>query len=99
MNASLNLRPPAMIASRKDLMKICHLNEEDGTRGGGRTHNLRLRKPTLYPIELRAHGVIFYSPKPSGKQTQQTPLESGVATGGCLINYSAEEGIGATPST
>ena len=22
--------------------------------GGGRTHNLRLRRPTLYPIELRA---------------------------------------------
>jgi hypothetical protein len=25
-----------------------------GARGGGRTHNLRLRRPTLYPIELRA---------------------------------------------
>jgi hypothetical protein len=22
--------------------------------GGGRTHNLRLRRPTLYPVELRA---------------------------------------------
>ena len=27
-----------------------------GTRGGGRTHNLRLRRPTLYPIELLAQG-------------------------------------------
>ncbi len=27
---------------------------EAGTRGGGRTHNLRLRRPTLYPIELLA---------------------------------------------
>jgi hypothetical protein len=27
-----------------------------GARGGGRTHNLRLRRPTLYPIELRARG-------------------------------------------
>jgi hypothetical protein len=25
-----------------------------GARGGSRTHNLRLRRPTLYPIELRA---------------------------------------------
>ncbi len=25
---------------------------EAGARGGGRTHNLRLRRPTLYPIEL-----------------------------------------------
>jgi hypothetical protein len=23
--------------------------------GGGRTHNLWLRRPTLYPVELRAH--------------------------------------------
>ncbi len=27
-----------------------------GTRGGGRTRNLRLRRPTLYPIELLAQG-------------------------------------------
>src|SRR4051812_17959188 len=27
-----------------------------GARGGGRTHNLRLRRPTLYPIELLALG-------------------------------------------
>gem|GEM_PF-4559528 len=30
--------------------------ERSGARGGGRTHNLRLRRPTLYPIELPAHG-------------------------------------------
>src|SRR5438094_4137440 len=28
--------------------------KSNGTRGGGRTHNLRLRRPTLYPIELLA---------------------------------------------
>ncbi|SVC70657.1 uncharacterized protein METZ01_LOCUS323511 [marine metagenome] len=28
-----------------------------GTRGGGRTHNLWLRRPALYPIELRARQV------------------------------------------
>ena len=27
---------------------------ESGARSGGRTHNLRLRRPTLYPIELLA---------------------------------------------
>ena len=27
-----------------------------GAAGGGRTHNLRLRRPTLYPVELRLHG-------------------------------------------
>ncbi len=27
---------------------------QTGAHGGGRTHNLRLRRPTLYPIELRA---------------------------------------------
>ncbi len=26
-----------------------------GAPGGDRTHNLRLRRPTLYPIELRVH--------------------------------------------
>ncbi len=26
-----------------------------GARGGSRTHNLRLRRPSLYPVELRAH--------------------------------------------
>ncbi len=29
-------------------------DQEDGAHGGGRTHNLWLRRPTLYPIELRA---------------------------------------------
>ena len=27
---------------------------KNGARGGGRTHNLQLRRLTLYPIELRA---------------------------------------------
>ena len=29
-----------------------------GRRGGNRTHNPRLRRPVLYPIELLAH--VFY---------------------------------------
>jgi hypothetical protein len=28
--------------------------QKDGAPGGDRTHNLRLRRPTLYPIELQA---------------------------------------------
>lgn len=30
--------------------------------GGGRTHNLRLRRPSLYPIELRVlnKGIILH---------------------------------------
>ena len=32
-------------------------SNRDGTRGGGRTHNLWLRRPALYPIELRARQV------------------------------------------
>ncbi len=30
----------------------------DGAPGGDRTHNLRLRRPTLYPIELQARTYI-----------------------------------------
>ena len=38
-------------------------------RGGGRTHNLRLRRPTLYPIELRAQPDGQYADSPEdGKQ-------------------------------
>ena len=33
------------------------LRAKTGTRGGGRTHNLRLRRPTLYPIELLAQVI------------------------------------------
>ena len=33
-------------------------------RGGGRTHNLRLRRPTLYPIELRALPSEEYADSP-----------------------------------
>ena len=30
-----------------------------GAPGGDRTHNLRLRRPTLYPIELQARDRII----------------------------------------
>jgi hypothetical protein len=30
-------------------------DNENGARGGSRTHNLQLRRLTLYPIELHAH--------------------------------------------
>ena len=32
-------------------------NELNGRRGGNRTHNPRLRRPVLYPIELLAHAI------------------------------------------
>ena len=38
--------------------------KRSGTRGGGRTHNLWLRRPALYPIELRAQ-KNYSSPKTS----------------------------------
>ena len=31
----------------------------DGRRGGDRTHNPRLRRPVLYPIELLAHALLI----------------------------------------
>ena len=31
--------------------------EKSGARGGDRTHNLRLRRPSLYPIELPAQFI------------------------------------------
>ena len=33
----------------------------DGAPGGGRTHNLRLRRPTLYPVELQARDEPNFS--------------------------------------
>ena len=45
------------------------LRVKAGTRGGGRTHNLRLRRPTLYPIELLAHtDSILGQSAPAGNQ-------------------------------
>ena len=45
--------------------KSGNLVEKSGTRGGGRTHNLWLRRPALYPIELRAHLIDYqqFTPK------------------------------------
>ena len=44
-------------AARCSLAGACFFRPiKAGTRGGGRTHNLRLRRPTLYPIELLAQG-------------------------------------------
>ena len=34
--------------------------------GGGRTHNLWLRRPTLYPIELRTRSAPMIIPDPAG---------------------------------
>jgi folate-binding protein YgfZ len=41
---------------RRAERKTSEISQENGgARGGGRTHNLRLRRPSLYPIELLAH--------------------------------------------
>jgi integrase len=44
-----------------NLLTLCvtsgHKNE-NGARGGGRTHNLQLRRLTLYPIELHARIIL-----------------------------------------
>jgi hypothetical protein len=43
-------------ACRERKRKNSEISQENGgARGGGRTHNLRLRRPSLYPIELLAH--------------------------------------------
>ena len=39
-------------ATRKMNVAIVH---DNGAPGGSRTHDLWLRRPTLYPAELRAH--------------------------------------------
>ena len=36
-------------------VSVVRPQRRSGTRGEGRTLNLRLRRPTLYPIELLAH--------------------------------------------
>ena len=41
---------------------------EAGARGGGRTHNLRLRRPTLYPIELPAQPRLHLKNPPMAGQ-------------------------------
>src|SRR3974377_1070563 len=48
--------PPRLRATRFGAQPSLRalLRAKAGTRGGGRTHNLRLRRPTLYPIELLA---------------------------------------------
>src|SRR4051812_31028979 len=46
--------------------------------GGGRTHNLRLRRPTLYPIELPALGQDPYSIalRQGGQKVPRVPARS-----------------------
>jgi hypothetical protein len=46
---------PAKSAKPDSQRTMCPLNP-DGGRGGNRTHNPRLRRPVLYPIELLARG-------------------------------------------
>jgi hypothetical protein len=50
-------KSPAVNASL-EIDDSCKLLIINGRRGGDRTHNPRLRRPVLYPIELLAH--IFY---------------------------------------
>ena len=62
------------------LREISHRQTgETGARGGGRTHNLRLRRPTLYPIELRAQieAAIYYAPQRKRQVNPVVPEENG----------------------
>ena len=38
-----------------------YIISDNGAPGGDRTHNLRLRRPTLYPIELQAWQLLKYA--------------------------------------
>ena len=60
--------------------------QKDGTRGEGRTLNLRLRRPTLYPIELLAQVGGQPIPPPGQRQgTRIGRLRLGRATDCFLI--------------
>ena len=52
--------------------------------GGARTHNLRLRRPTLYPIELRTPiaGIVSLLTR----NVKQREEQSG-RTAGCLYSH------------
>ena len=45
-----------MKAKNEMIGGILQLRAKTGARGGDRTHNLQLRRLTLYPIELHAQG-------------------------------------------
>jgi hypothetical protein len=60
-NASTNLRARV------------HGNTDQPASGGGRTHNLWLRRPTLYPVELRTRSVPMIIPDPAGVKLVPRP--------------------------
>src|SRR5690348_320354 len=70
-----------------------------GTRGEGRTLNLRLRRPTLYPIELLAQVAKYYAcfgPPRKGIQglmrasRRQMPVALGLrASSACAVSINS----------
>src|SRR5262245_33701838 len=62
------LRPPPAGLRRAAILSAA-LRAKAGTRGGGRTHNLRLRRPTLYPIELLAQNQVQGRSAMASRQT------------------------------
>jgi hypothetical protein len=48
---------------------------KNGGRGGDRTHNHRLRRPVLYPIELLARIVALHSNVESKEPLQLTSVD------------------------
>ena len=68
-----NLQDEGMAAGKSRVLRNRILPET--ASGGGRTHNLRLRRPTLYPIELRAQRSIhshYAWLKRTGKQIRRS---------------------------
>lgn len=91
------------------MMRRCRPDQasRNGTCGGGRTHNLRLRKPTLYPIELRTRRCWFiwkkgaFQASNAAKTKPRTSCMRGLskmAESPCNTAYSAAVGIGTEPS-
>jgi hypothetical protein len=58
---------------RSDRMLDCELLTASG---GGRTHNLWLRRPTLYPIELRTRRVPMIIAEGAGVKSLKKRLDT-----------------------
>ena len=70
----------------------------DGTRGEGRTLNLRLRRPTLYPIELLAQDETTLGQSIPGGNLFPGVLRSFGWTGGIAFRAAAEATLRPVPS-
>jgi hypothetical protein len=69
---------PSYRKKEKPHPRMLVLGRSNGTRGGGRTLNLRLRRPTLYPIELLAQDVTKIGQTPRRSNLILLPTSSGI---------------------